>query len=77
MSEWDFLWDLKGKELLEAQATGGTKEDWEYIQREEDRKTQKVKWEELKYRRDSGEISREEIKKQKAKIFNKHSKVGY
>lgn len=31
MSEWDFLWDLKGQELLDAQSCGCTYDDLLYI----------------------------------------------
>lgn len=31
MSEWDFLWDLKGQELYDAISTGCTYADLEYI----------------------------------------------
>ena len=33
MSEWDFLWDLKGEALEGAMTTGATKADWDYIER--------------------------------------------
>lgn len=33
MSEWDFLWGLEGQALMDAMATGGTYEDWAYIER--------------------------------------------
>ena len=35
MSEWDFLWDLEGQELIDAMTSGGTYDDWEYIERME------------------------------------------
>ena len=31
MSEWDFTWGLKGDALIEAQATGATAWDWEWL----------------------------------------------
>lgn len=31
MSEWDFLWGLKGEALINAMSTGCTDEDWAYI----------------------------------------------
>ena len=47
MSEWDFLWELEGQELLDAMASGGTQEDWAYIEerkrREEKSKKDKSK----------------------------------
>ena len=33
MSEWDFLWDLEGQELIDAMTSGGTYDDWAYIER--------------------------------------------
>ena len=30
MSEWDFLWDLEGQELIDAMTSGGTYDDWAY-----------------------------------------------
>ena len=35
MSDWDFLWDLEGQELLDAMATGATYEEWAYIKAQE------------------------------------------
>ena len=35
MSEWDFLWDLEGQELIDAMTSGGTYDDWAYIERME------------------------------------------
>ena len=32
MSEWDFLWGLKGEELMDAMSSGGTYDDWAYIE---------------------------------------------
>ena len=40
MSEWDFLWDLSGQELIDAMESGGTEVDWEYIE-EQDKMQQK------------------------------------
>ncbi len=31
MGDWDFLYELKGQELLDAQATGATDWDWRYV----------------------------------------------
>lgn len=35
MSEWDFLWGLEGQELMDAMSSGGTYDDWVYIERME------------------------------------------
>ena len=35
MSEWDFLWGLTGNALMDAMSTGGTAEDWAYIEERE------------------------------------------
>ena len=35
MSEWDFLWGLEGQELMDAMSSGGTYDDWAYIERME------------------------------------------
>lgn len=32
MSEWDFLWGLKGQELIDAMTSGGTYDDWAYLE---------------------------------------------
>ncbi len=43
MSDWDFLWGLTGDELMDAMASGGTADDWAYIEemdRERERKAQ-------------------------------------
>ena len=68
MSEWDFLYDLEGDELMEAMMNGGTKEDFEFIE-EQERKRKKREWEALKKLRDTNQISKEEFKKRKAEIF--------
>ena len=39
MSEWDFLWGLTGEALMDAMATGGTAEDWAYIEEHEGRQS--------------------------------------
>ena len=31
MGDWDFLYGLEGQELIDAQSTGGTSEDWDYV----------------------------------------------
>ena len=35
MSEWDFLWGLEGRELIDAMSLGGTYDDWAYIEKME------------------------------------------
>lgn len=37
MSEWDFLWGLKGYTLMDAMCTGCTDDDWDYIEEMESR----------------------------------------
>lgn len=68
MSEWDFLFDLEGDELMEAMFTGMTEADYAYLD-EQERKSKKAEWNNLKKLRDSGKITRAEFKKRKAEIF--------
>lgn len=68
MSEWDFLWGLNGQELEDAMSSGGTQEDWNFIE-EQERHERKSKWEELKRLRDDGKISRVEFKSRKEQLF--------
>lgn len=68
MSEWDFLFDLEGDELMEAMFTGMTDADYEYLENQE-RKNRRKAWTELKKLRDGGMITREEFRKRKAEIF--------
>lgn len=37
MSEWDFLWELEGQELIDAMTSGGTYDDWAYTEEMERR----------------------------------------
>lgn len=69
MSEWDFLWDLSEEELEDAMSSGGTAEDWDYVEDQEKIK-RRVEWDRLKALRDSGEISKEEFKKRKLSLFS-------
>lgn len=69
MSEWDFLWDLSGKDLEDAMTSGGTDNDWAYVEGQE-KKKRKVEWEKLKFLRDGGLISKEEFKKRKTALFS-------
>lgn len=69
MSEWDFLWDLSEEELEDAMSSGGTAEDWNYVEDQEKIK-RRVEWDRLKALRDSGEISKEEFKKRKLSLFS-------
>jgi len=68
MSEWDFLWGLSGQELEDAMTSGGTADDWAYVE-EQERRERKEEWNKLKALRDSGEISKEEFKKRKTALF--------
>jgi len=68
MSEWDFLWGLSGEDLENAISSGGTDDDWAYVE-EQERKKRKMEWENLKSLRDKGIISREEFKKRKTYLF--------
>jgi hypothetical protein len=61
MSEWDFLWGLSGQELEDAMLSGGTSDDWAYVE-EQERKKRKREWEQLKALRDNGQISKEEFR---------------
>lgn len=69
MSEWDFLWGLSGQELDDAMASGATDWEWDLIGQEEERLERKRRWEALKARRNNGEITRDEFKRQKELIF--------
>lgn len=73
MSEWDFLWGLKGQELEDAMSSGGTAEDWDYVE-ELQRKKRREEWDKLKALRDNGEISPEEFKKRKSLLFPNDAK---
>ena len=73
MSEWDFLWGLKGQELEDAMSSGGTAGDWDFVE-EQQRKKRRVEWDKLKASRDSGEISPDEFKKRKSILFPNESK---
>lgn len=69
MSEWDFLWGLSGQELEDAIASGGTTDDWAYVE-EQGRNELKVEWENLKSLRNGGQISKEEFTKRKTALFS-------
>lgn len=69
MSEWDFLWGLTGEELEDAMTSGGTANDWAYVE-EQERKKRKIEWENLKSLRNGGLISKEEFKKRKTALFS-------
>ncbi len=43
MSDWDFLWDLTGDDLMNAMSSGGTADDWAYIERMEREREMKKK----------------------------------
>ena len=73
MSEWDFLWDLSGQELTDAMSTGGTSDDWDYVEgslKEKENKKRKAEREELKLLRDSGQISKDNFIKRKTNLFS-------
>ena len=69
MSEWDFLWELSGQDLVDAMSSGGTKEDWAFVE-EQQRKAVNKEWEKLKSLRDNREITREEFILRKSYLFN-------
>ena len=72
MSEWDFLWGLKGEALLDAMSTGMASDDIAYLERQDDEQQRihrRQEWEELKKLRDTNAISRETFKKRKSEIF--------
>ena len=68
MSEWDFLWESEGDELMEVMSTGMTDADYVYLE-EQERKERRKAWMDLKKLRDTGMISKEDFKKRKAEIF--------
>ncbi len=67
MSEWDFLHGLEGEELIDAMSCGMTYSDMAFVDKQEHKKD----WERLKELRDNGEITKEEFKKRKLKLFSK------
>jgi hypothetical protein len=69
MSEWDFLWGLKGKELEGAMSSGMDQLDHDCISDEQQRQTCKIEWEKLKLLRDSGVITMEDFKNRKRELF--------
>ncbi len=42
MSDWDFLWELKGQEYYDALYSGGTYADWAFIEKQEREKRRGV-----------------------------------
>lgn len=68
MSDWEFLWGLKGKELEDAMSLGGDKFDHEVVA-EEERQARKVEWEKLKQLRDTGAITKDEFRSKKQELF--------
>lgn len=69
MSEWDFLWGLKGKELEDAMSTGMDEFDRQYVDNKQQRLARKEEWEKLKLLRDSGAITMEDFRNRKREIF--------
>lgn len=70
MSDWDFLYEMKDRgyseaEIQGAMSSGAAPWEWASIEKQE----RKGEWEKLKSLRDSGTISSEEFKKQKAEMF--------
>lgn len=70
MSDWDFLHEMRDEgyspeDIADAAASGASPREWEYIAKQET----KMEWEELKQLRDSGQISPDEFKKRKSKLF--------
>jgi len=68
MGDWDFLWGLKGKELEDAMSSGGTKEDWEFL---ESQLSLKMKNEKLFQLKESGIISESKFQELNTKLNNK------
>lgn len=69
MSEWDFLWGLKGEELEDAMSTGMDEFDREYVDNELQRIARKEEWEKLKLLRDSDAITMEDFRSRKRELF--------
>lgn len=70
MGDWDFLYDMKDQgysedAIMDAMSSGAAPWEWDYIAKQE----RKTAWEALKSLRDTGSISREEFRRQKAEIF--------
>jgi hypothetical protein len=84
MSEWDFLWGLKGEALKDAMAFGIEQDEWNYRKDidsnidedeyqsdidEQHRIALKAEWEELKALRDTGSITIDEFRRRKIALF--------
>ncbi len=84
MSEWDFLWGLKGQALQDAMATGIEFDDWDYAVidnldcddseesafiSEQHRIALKTEWDQLKLLRDNKSITMEEFRRRKFALF--------
>jgi hypothetical protein len=69
MSDWEFLWGLKGKELEDSMSSGGDKSDHEFVATELKRQERKAEWDNLKQLRDTGIITKEEFKSRKRELF--------
>ena len=72
MSDWDFLHEMRNQgysseAILDAAFSGAAPWEWDYIAKQETN----AEWESLKSLRNSGDISRAEFLKRKAKIFGK------
>ena len=85
MSEWDFLWGLKGQALQDAMASGIEFDHWDYITvdnvelddsdeenafiNEQHRLALKEEWDHLKLLRDNNSITIEEFRRRKFALF--------
>ncbi len=82
MSEWDFLHDLKDKELEDAMSSGATREEWARLLGEDSENGDKEMWKEitkeewgnLKLIRDCELISNEQFQRIKRHVFGKETK---
>lgn len=84
MSEWDFLWGLKGEALKDAMAFGIEQDEWNYRKDtysnidedeykndidEQHRLALKTEWDQLKLLRDNNSITIEEFRRRKLALF--------
>lgn len=91
MSEWDFLWGLKGEALKDAMAFGIELDEWNYRKHtfsnfdedeykndidEQHRLALKSEWEELKTLRDTESITIDEFRRRKVALFPANKRVS-
>lgn len=69
MGEWDFLWDLQGREFEDAMASCANTCEWNDRAIRERKKV----WDDLKTQRDSGRISSDEYERRKADFLAEDS----